>query len=118
MGETFVPWLLFIAYVLTIIGLTWWNRRKALTMSDFAVGSRSVPPFFVGLSLAANMTSVATFVINPGLVHAYGWAGVMGYGIAAPLGADRRWRSAAQRRFRAQLQRTAAPSARRRDRGE
>ena len=86
MGETFVPWLLFVVYVLTIIGLTWWNRRKASTMSDFAVGSRSVPPFFVGLSLAANMTSVATFVINPGLVHAYGWAGVMGYGIAAPLG--------------------------------
>ena len=55
-------------------------------MSDFAIGSRSVPPVFIGLSLAANMTSVATFVINPGLVHAYGWAGVMGYGIAAPLG--------------------------------
>ncbi len=32
------------------------------------------------------MTSVATFVINPGLVHAYGWAGVMGYGVAGPLG--------------------------------
>ena len=43
-----------------------------------------MPPFFVGLSLAANMTSVATFVINPGLVHAYGWSGVVGYGIAAP----------------------------------
>jgi SSS family solute:Na+ symporter/sodium/pantothenate symporter len=45
-----------------------------------------VPPFFVGLSLAANMTSVATFVINPGLIHAYGWSGVVGYGMAAPLG--------------------------------
>jgi SSS family solute:Na+ symporter/sodium/pantothenate symporter len=32
------------------------------------------------------MTSVATFVINPGLIHAYGWAGVVGYGFAAPLG--------------------------------
>jgi SSS family solute:Na+ symporter/sodium/pantothenate symporter len=55
-------------------------------MSDFAVGSRSVPPVLVGLSLAANMTSVATFVINPGLVYAYGWSGVMGYGVSAPLG--------------------------------
>jgi SSS family solute:Na+ symporter/sodium/pantothenate symporter len=26
------------------------------------------------------------FVINPGLIHAYGWAGVVGYGMAAPLG--------------------------------
>ncbi len=32
------------------------------------------------------MTSVATFVINPGLIHAYGWAGVVGYGLAAPMG--------------------------------
>ena len=86
MGDAFLPWLLFIVYCLAIVALTWWNRRKASSMSDFAVGSRRVPPFFVGLSLAANMTSVATFVINPGLVHAFGWAGVMGYGIAAPLG--------------------------------
>ncbi len=86
MGETFVPWTLFLLYMLAIIGLTWWNRRKAATMSAFAVGTRSLPPFLVGLSLAANMTSVATFVINPGLVHAFGWAGVVGYGIAAPLG--------------------------------
>jgi len=86
MGETFVPWMLFLLYVLAIVGLTWWNRRKAATMSAFAVGTRSLPPFLVGLSLAANMTSVATFVINPGLVHAFGWAGVVGYGIAAPLG--------------------------------
>ena len=86
MGETLVPWVLFISYMVASVGLTWWNRRKASTMSDFAIGSRSVPPVFIGLSLAANMTSVATFVINPGLVHAYGWAGVVGYGIAAPLG--------------------------------
>lgn len=86
MGETFLPWTLFLLYVLAIIGLTWWNRRKAATMSAFAVGTRSLPPFLVGLSLAANMTSVATFVINPGLVHAFGWSGVVGYGIAAPLG--------------------------------
>ncbi|PWB75827.1 MAG: sodium:solute symporter, partial [Holophagae bacterium] len=58
MGETFLPWTLFLLYVLAIIGLTWWNRRKAATMSAFAVGTRSLPPFLVGLSLAANMTSV------------------------------------------------------------
>jgi SSS family solute:Na+ symporter/sodium/pantothenate symporter len=86
MNETFLPWLLFLVYVLGIIGLTWWNRRKAATMSSFAIGTRSLPPFLVGLSLAANMTSVATFVINPGLVYAFGWSGVVGYGIAAPLG--------------------------------
>jgi len=86
MPETTLPWILFIAYAVAIVGLAVWNRRKAASMQGFAVGSRSVPPFFVGLSLAANMTSVATFVINPGLIHAYGWSGIVGYGFAAPLG--------------------------------
>ena len=86
MNETFLPWVLLIAYAAVIIFLAWRNRRKSTDIESFSVGSRRVPPFFVGLSLAANMTSVATFVINPGLIHAYGWSGVVGYGMAAPLG--------------------------------
>jgi SSS family solute:Na+ symporter/sodium/pantothenate symporter len=86
MNETFLPWTLLILYAAVIIYLAWRNRRKATDIESFSVGSRRVPPFFVGLSLAANMTSVATFVINPGLIHAYGWSGVVGYGMAAPLG--------------------------------
>jgi sodium/pantothenate symporter len=86
MSETALPWLLLIAYACVIVVLAWRNRRRASDIESFSVGSRRVPPFFVGLSLAANMTSVATFVINPGLIHAYGWAGVVGYGMAAPLG--------------------------------
>lgn len=86
MSELVIPWSFFLLYVAAIIGLTWWQRRGANSIQAFAVGSRSVPPLFVGLSLAANMTSVATFVINPGLIHAYGWAGVVGYGLAAPAG--------------------------------
>jgi len=86
MGETFIPWVLFITYGAAIVGLTLWTRRRAGTMEGFAVGARNVPPIFVGLSLAANMTSAATFVINPGLIYAYGWAGLVGYGMAAPLG--------------------------------
>ncbi len=86
MNETFLPWTLLIAYAAVIVFLAWHNRRRATDIESFSVGSRRVPPFFVGLSLAANMTSVATFVINPGLIHAYGWAGVVGYGLAAPMG--------------------------------
>ncbi len=86
MPETTLPWILFVVYAIAIVGLAVWNRRKASSMEGFAVGSRRVPPFFVGLSLAANMTSVATFVINPGLIHAYGWSGIVGYGFAAPTG--------------------------------
>jgi len=86
MNQTLLPWILLIAYAAVIIFLAWRNRRRATDIESFSVGSRRVPPFFVGLSLAANMTSVATFVINPGLIHAYGWSGVVGYGMAAPLG--------------------------------
>ena len=86
MNETLLPWILLIAYAAVIIFLAWRNRRRATDIESFSVGSRRVPPFFIGLSLAANMTSVATFVINPGLIHAYGWSGVVGYGMAAPLG--------------------------------
>ena len=86
MTETFLPWTLLIAYATVIVFLAWRNRRKSTDIESFSVGSRRVAPFFVGLSLAANMTSVATFVINPGLIHAYGWSGVVGYGLAAPLG--------------------------------
>jgi SSS family solute:Na+ symporter/sodium/pantothenate symporter len=86
MNETFLPWALLITYACVIILLAWRNAKRAKDIESFSVGSRRVPPFFVGLSLAANMTSVATFVINPGLIHAYGWAGVVGYGMAAPLG--------------------------------
>jgi SSS family solute:Na+ symporter/sodium/pantothenate symporter len=86
MNETTLPWILLIAYASVIVFLAWRNSRRATDIESFSVGSRSVPPFFIGLSLAANMTSVATFVINPGLIHAYGWAGVVGYGLAAPLG--------------------------------
>ncbi len=86
MNETFLPWLMLIAYASVIVLLAWRNRRRADSIETFSVGSRKVPPVFVGLSLAANMTSVATFVINPGLIYAYGWSGVVGYGMAAPLG--------------------------------
>jgi SSS family solute:Na+ symporter/sodium/pantothenate symporter len=86
LSETTLPWILLIVYASVIVFLAWRNSRRAADIESFSVGSRSVPPFFVGLSLAANMTSVATFVINPGLIHAYGWAGIVGYGMAAPLG--------------------------------
>jgi sodium/pantothenate symporter len=86
MEASTLPWIMFVAYIAAITGLALWNRRASTSMAGFAVGSRSIPPVFVGLSLAANMTSVATFVINPGLVYAYGWSGIVAYALAAPLG--------------------------------
>jgi len=54
-------------------------------MKDYAVGSLSFAPFFVGFSLAAAMTSAATFVINPGLIARYGVSGVLSFGLFFPI---------------------------------
>lgn len=86
MSATVLSWVFFLAYVGAIVGVSVASRRKAGTMESFAVGTRTVSPVWVGLSLAVNMTSAATFVINPGLIYLYGWAGVLGYAIATPLG--------------------------------
>ncbi len=73
-------------YVIGIITLTILGKRKQQTIESFSIGTRTVNPIMVGLSLAVGMTSAATFVINPGLVYLYGFSGFLGYGIAAPLG--------------------------------
>ncbi len=85
-GETLYSWIAFSLYAVTIAGIAIWSRTRARSMESFSVGTRTVNPYFVGLSLAANMASAATFVINPGLMYLYGWAGILGYAVATPLG--------------------------------
>jgi len=75
-----------LIYVLGIAALATFSRRRGKSLESFAIGGKTDSPFFVGLSLAANMTSAATFVINPGLVYLYGLSGFLGYAIAAPAG--------------------------------
>ncbi|AZA76409.1 hypothetical protein EG347_02155 [Chryseobacterium sp. G0186] len=41
----------------------------------------------VGLSLAASMTSAASFIINPGFIALYGISGFISLGIVLPLAA-------------------------------
>ncbi|MFZ1731472.1 MAG: sodium:solute symporter family protein [Bacteroidota bacterium] len=85
-SETYYSWIAFSAYAIIIAGIALWSRSRARSMESFSVGTRTVSPYFVGLSLAANMASAATFVINPGLMYLYGWAGILGYAVATPLG--------------------------------
>lgn len=86
MSSNVYPWLAVGFYALGIIILAVLGRRHKQTIENFAIGTRSSNPVFIGISLAANMTSAATFVINPGLVYLYGISGFLGYAIAAPLG--------------------------------
>lgn len=81
-----LAWFAVLAYAAITVALAVRGARGSGSLVSFAVGNRDLPAPIVGLSLAAQLTSVATFVINPGLVHAYGVSALLGYGVFAGLG--------------------------------
>ena len=78
-------WILIAIYAAAILFFVIRGALRTKNMSDYALGSLNFSPWFVGLSLAAAMTSAATFVINPGLIAAYGISGLLSFGIFFPL---------------------------------
>ncbi len=77
---------LVVAYMIAIIILVIVGARRTKSMADYAVGTVEFSPITVGLSLAAGITSAATFIINPGFIALYGWSAFLAYGVATPLG--------------------------------
>ena len=86
MSATSLGWIAVVLYVAVAAALAVRGARRSRSLASYAVGGRDIPAAVVGLSLAAQLTSVATFVINPGLVHAFGYSALLGYGVAAALG--------------------------------
>jgi len=80
-------WILVLVYMGVILFFVIRGAKKTKNISDYAVGNIAFSPIFVGLSLAASMTSAATFIINPGFIALYGISGVLSYGIVVPLAA-------------------------------
>jgi sodium/pantothenate symporter len=72
-------------YAMVILFFVIRGAMRTKSMSDYASGSVNFSPWFVGLSLAAAMTSAATFVINPGLIATYGLSGALSFGIVFPI---------------------------------
>src|SRR5512132_3331999 len=79
-------WIAILAYfsITSLVAVR--AARRTRSLSTYAVGDRNIPALVVGLSLAAQLTSVATFVVNPGLVYAFGLSALFGYGVAAGTG--------------------------------
>jgi len=77
--------LLLVVYSLVIIFFVVRGMRKTKNIDDFAIGSNGFPAWAVGLSLAASMTSAATFIINPGFIALYGFAGIISFGVVMPI---------------------------------
>lgn len=78
-------WVLILCYAALIIYFVVRGAGQTEEMDDYALGSIIFSPTAVGLSLAASITSAATFIINPGFVALYGFGGVVAMGLALPL---------------------------------
>jgi len=74
-------WILIGIYAIMVLYFVIKGALSIKSISDYAVGNVNFSAVAVGLSLAASITSAATFVINPGLIAVYGISGVLSFGI-------------------------------------
>lgn len=84
-AEVFKYVLLFIFVALTFY-LSYIGMKKTKGLKGFSIGNKDMSPVVVGITMAASISSTATFVINPGFVYVHGLSAFVHYGIAAVLG--------------------------------
>ncbi|UJP64564.1 sodium:solute symporter family transporter [Mongoliitalea daihaiensis] len=78
---------LVLTYMAVILIFVFRGAKKTKSINDYALGNFLFSPTAVGLSLAASMTSAATFIINPGFVAYYGLSGVIAMAVVLPIAA-------------------------------
>ena len=79
-------WLLFLVYLAGTAWLGWRGYKKTSGFGSFAVGNRAMHPFVVGITLAASVSSAATFIINPGFVYVDGFSAFFHMSIGVGIG--------------------------------
>jgi len=83
----FASSVLIALYAALILFFVIRGALRTRSISDYAVGSIQFSPVVVGLSLAASITSAATFIINPGFIALYGVSGILALAVCLPLAA-------------------------------
>jgi sodium/pantothenate symporter len=78
-------YILVAVYAVIILFLVIRGARRTRSLDDYALGTVTFHPVMVGMSLAASMTSAATFIINPGFIALYGISGVLSMAVFLPL---------------------------------
>ena len=78
--------VVLVVYAVLILFFVIRGALKTKSIADYGVGN-GFPSWIVGLSLAASMTSAATFVINPGFIALYGISGILSMAIVLPFAA-------------------------------
>lgn len=75
-------WVVFGAYLAVTTVLALRGMSKTQDLAGFAIGGGNMGPVLVGITLAAAVSSTATFVINPGFVYGAGLSALVHFGIA------------------------------------
>lgn len=79
-------WICLAAYAGFIMFFVVRGALRTKNISDYAVGNINFNPIVLGFSLAASMSSAATFIINPGFVAYYGISAFLSMGVFLPIG--------------------------------
>ena len=79
-------YLVVSVFVILTFYLSWIGMRKTKDIKSFSIGNKDMNPYLIGITMAASISSTATFVINPGFVYAHGLSAYLHYGVAAPFG--------------------------------
>ena len=86
MGPEIFKYLMVGGYALLVYWLSWLGMRRTRSVEGFSIGNKDMSPYLVGITLAASISSTATFVINPGFVYVHGLSAYLHYGVAGSLG--------------------------------
>ena len=82
-----LDWIIIIAYVCAMIGMSVWIGRNQSSKEDYFVGGRNLPWWAVGLSTMATQTSAISFISIPAFVALKSGGGLtwLQYELAVPL---------------------------------
>tara|TARA_R110002072_G_scaffold64203_9_gene159973 strand:+ start:15201 stop:16649 length:1449 start_codon:yes stop_codon:yes gene_type:complete len=79
-------YLLVGLFVFITFFLSYKGMKRTKDLKGFSIGNKDMSPVMIGITMAASISSTATFVINPGFVYTHGLAAYIHFGIAASLG--------------------------------
>jgi len=83
---TLFKYLLVGSYAILVYWLSYIGMRKTNSATSFAISNKDMSPVLIGITLAASISSTATFVINPGFVYVHGVSAYVHFGVAGALG--------------------------------
>ncbi len=78
--------ILLGCYICLTFYLSYIGWKKTKSIKGFAIGNKDMSPVLIGITMAASISSTATFVINPGFVYNHGLSAFIHYSVAAILG--------------------------------